>query len=289
MITEVENLSVRDPFILLSDGIYYMYGTRTATVWGPADGFDVYRSRDLKTWDGPYEIFHNNGDFWATENYWAPECIERNGKFYLIATFGHPKRKKGIQILKSDSPMGPFIPLTESPITPENWNSIDGTVYIDLDSTPYLVFSHSLPEEPRGAIAAAPLSDDLTHLTSEPFNLFFAKDAPWARPIPFAKAEFGLDGDVYFSDGPYLVRDEGELCMIWSSWSENGYAIGKSVSVNGKIDGKWIHSVKPLFSGNGGHGMIFKDKDKSLKIALHSPNETPSERLLVMPFADRVG
>ena len=34
-------------------------------------------------------------------------------------------------------------------------------------------------------------------------QLFSAAEAPWARPIPFAKAEFDMGGDVYFTDGPY--------------------------------------------------------------------------------------
>ena len=66
-----EEINIRDPFVLTRNGQYYLYGTRGATCWGPADGFDVYVSRDLENWDGPFECFHNDGTFWADRNYWA--------------------------------------------------------------------------------------------------------------------------------------------------------------------------------------------------------------------------
>ena len=43
-----EKVNIRDPYILLHEGIYYLYGTRSATCWGEADGFDCYKSEDLE-------------------------------------------------------------------------------------------------------------------------------------------------------------------------------------------------------------------------------------------------
>ena len=40
------DIHIRDPFILVEDGKYYLYGTRGKTCWGPATGFDVYVSDD---------------------------------------------------------------------------------------------------------------------------------------------------------------------------------------------------------------------------------------------------
>ena len=30
----LQNINIRDPFILLHDGTYYLYGTRARTAWG---------------------------------------------------------------------------------------------------------------------------------------------------------------------------------------------------------------------------------------------------------------
>ena len=102
------DINIRDPYVLLHDGHYYLYGTRSATCWGPAEGFDCYTSDDLENWDGRFEIFKRSDDFFATQNFWAPECYAYNGSFYLVTTLGNESIKKGIYVLKSDSPKGSF-------------------------------------------------------------------------------------------------------------------------------------------------------------------------------------
>lgn len=282
---KLNEIGIRDPYILLHENKYYMYGTRNTTAWGDADGFDVYVSEDLHNWEGPIEIFHNGGTFWATQNYWAPECIFYNNKFYLLATFGSPDCKKGVQILVSNSPTGAFVPITEKPITPQTWNALDGTFYMDEQETPWLLFSHSLPEETKGAVCAMKLSKDLKEGIEEPIVLFYADQAAWAKPIPFAKEEFGLDGKVYLSDGPYVFKDEsGKLAMIWSGWGNHGYSVGIADSQNNRIEGPWIQREKAIYDQNGGHGMIFKTKEGKLKLALHSPNDSLKERAVFLDF-----
>ena len=72
-------INIRDPYILYTKGKYYLYGTRSATCWGVADGFDCYISEEFETWDGPFEIFHRPQRFFANRFYWAPECYEYEG------------------------------------------------------------------------------------------------------------------------------------------------------------------------------------------------------------------
>ena len=102
---KITDINIRDPFILLHDNKYYLYGTRSATCWGPADGFDCYISSDREEWEGPVEIFHRPEGFFADAFYWAPECYEYNGKFYLVSTLGtlDNSRKKGTYILRADT------------------------------------------------------------------------------------------------------------------------------------------------------------------------------------------
>lgn len=51
---KTNEINIRDPFVLLENGTYYLYGTRGATCWGPATGFDVYTGTDLENWEGPF-------------------------------------------------------------------------------------------------------------------------------------------------------------------------------------------------------------------------------------------
>ena len=37
---KTNEINIRDPFILLHEDRYTLYGTRSETCWGPAEGFD---------------------------------------------------------------------------------------------------------------------------------------------------------------------------------------------------------------------------------------------------------
>ncbi|MDO5336195.1 MAG: glycoside hydrolase family 43 protein [Eubacteriales bacterium] len=274
---KTNEVNIRDPYVLLHEDKYYLYGTRSATCWGEADGFDCYVSENLEDWEGPTEIFHRPEGFFADREYWAPECIFYAGAFYLITTFGGENRKKGIYVLRSECPTGPFELYSER-LTPEDWVCIDGTVYLEGD-TPILFFSHSFEDTPDGDMCMIPLSKDLKRANGEAVVLFSAGEAEWAKPVPFAKAEFGMDGDVYFTDGPCVNKlEDGRLYMTWSSWGDCGYAVGVAVSESGLAKGPWKQMNPPIFPVNGGHGMVFRDKGGTLRFTLHFPNDKYMER-----------
>ena len=74
--------------------------------------------------------------------------------------------------------------------------------------------------------------------------------------------------------------DDGVLSMIWSNFSEKGYVVAVASSDNGLIEGKWSHrdhllyekDMRPDFTTDGGHAMIFIDNQGKLRLALHGPN-----------------
>ena len=282
------DINIRDPYVLVSGGKYYLYGTRSATCWGPADGFDCYVSADLEEWEGPIEIFHRPEGFWADRFYWAPECYERDGKFWLITTLGGEGRKKAVYSLAADAPTGPFSYVGR--LTPEDWSSIDGTLYFAADGAPWLIFSHSFEDDGCQDMCAVELLPDLTGPAGAPITLFQVSDAPWAVPVPFAKAEFGLDGDIYFSDGPCAIPLEtGALAILWSGWGNHGYAVGVAVSDGGAITGPWRQEPVPIVPGGAGHGMAFTAPDGTRYYALHAPNDKYMERPVFRKLTEREG
>lgn len=267
-----EEINIRDPFVLVHDGTYFLYGTRGATCWGEATGFDVYYGTDLKEWKGPVSCFENDGTFWATRNYWAPEVHVWQGKFYMFASFKSDERRRGTAILRSDSPMGPFMPWSDGPLTPPEWECLDGTFFVD-EQKPYMVFCHEWVQAGDGEIWAMPLSGDLKRREGEMRLLFRASWADWAKEISHSS---GMKG--YVTDGPFLWRDkEKRLLCLWSSFSESGYTQGLAVSDNGRITGNFTQ-LEPLFVGNGGHGMLFQDKAGKTWLTLHAPNTHLEER-----------
>ena len=278
------DINIRDPFVLLHDGRYYLYGTRGATCWGEADGFDVYVSSDLQEWEGPHECFHNDGSFWADRNYWAPEVHLWRGGFYMLASFKNEHVCRGTAILKADSPMGPFVPHSHGCVTPAHWECLDGTFYVSRAGKPYMVFCHEWVQAGNGEICAVALTPDLRGAEGEPKRLFCASQAAWSRSVRHSS---GMQG--YVTDGPFLWRTQtGELLCLWAGFSESGYTQGVAISDNGDIDGCFTQ-MDPVFVKDGGHGMVFRDLKGQLWLTLHSPNEHLLERPHFYPMMEKSG
>ncbi len=274
-----QEINIRDPFVLLDGGTYYLYGTRGATCWGKATGFDVYTGSDLSQWDGPFPCFENDGSFWADRNYWAPEVHIREDKYYMFASFKSETRRRGTAILRADSPLGPFLPWSDGPVTPAEWECLDGTYYADEEGKPWMAFCHEWLQAGDGEIWAMRLSEDLRKAAGEPRLLFRASEAEWAVEMRHSSGKTG-----FVTDGPFFWRtDDGKLLCLWSSFSAEGYTQAVAVSDTGRIDSHFSQR-KPLFMKNGGHGMLFKTKENQTMLALHQPNEHLKEHPVFLPL-----
>lgn len=264
------NLRVRDPYVLVYDGKYYMYGTCLSR----GKGYGCSVSENLEDWSNPIQVYTPAEGSDEIADFWAPECHYYNGGFYLFATYrSQESGKRGTAIYKSSSPLGPFEMITDGHITPKEIDCIDGTLFIDDDGQPWMVYVNEWTSSPDevGEMAAAKLSNDLTHFISEPIVLFRARKHIWTT------------GSV--TDGPCLYKTEnGRLIMLWSNLAKSGgYAVGMAVSDNGKIDGNWIHYPDAFYKkGNeyeldGGHPMLFETLDGQLMMSIHSPNSYSEE------------
>jgi beta-xylosidase len=257
------DINLRDPFILPVDGKYYMYGTRGSTTFGYATGFDVFVSEDLETWSEGHSVFEASPAFWADRNFWAPEVHAYRGKYYMFASFKAENACRGTQILSADTPMGPFVPLTDGPVTPRNWECLDGTLYVSPDGKPYMIFCHEWTQVKDGEMCAMELTPDLKAAAGEPRLLFRASEPHWSN-----KGQ-----EAFVTDGPFLYRmQDGRLLMLWSSFSGTDYVEAIAVSDNGDITGNWTHLPELLFEKNGGHGMIFCTFAGELRFIMHAPN-----------------
>jgi len=72
------------------------------------------------------------------------------------------------------------------------------------------------------------------------------------------------------------------LLCLWSSFSEDGYTQGLAESDNGEITGHF-NQLAPLFRENGGHGMLFRNKEGETVLTLHRPNRHPEEHPVFIP------
>ncbi len=284
----VSDIQIRDPFVFMENGVYYLFGSTDRDIW-KADGvgFDVYRSAgDLDNWEGPFEAFRPGADFWADRNFWAPEVYAYNGAYYLFATFKKDGLCRGTAVLRADSVMGPYAPWSDGPLTPPDWECLDGTLYVDEAGQPFMAFCHEWTQVGDGQICLMPLTPDLKAPAGEPALLFRSHDAPWSVALPSPPRAPGS----YVTDGPNFYRAKnGALLMLWSAMGQHGYCIGVATSSSGRVQGPWTQSDTPLFDQDGGHGMLFTDRDGILRLAIHRPNKTPNERAVFLPVDETDG
>ncbi len=272
---------LRDPFVLLEDGVYYAYGTG----WKLFKNESGKLSGSWKKTDIEVTLAHPDTD---GGSHWAPEVHKYNGAYYMFTTYYNSKTShRGCIILRADNPEGPFAEITDGHITPASWDCIDGTFYVDPDGQPWMVFVHEWTsmKDGVGSFAAAKLSDDLTHFISEPIELFKANEPKWAKS--------GVTDGCFM----YTTKD-GELLMIWSNFDAFGYSVAVARSSDGRLDGEWTHENELLYSkcltnkDDGGHGMIFTDTDGQMYLCFHSPNterEDQKERPVFLAVEEKDG
>lgn len=285
---KIDEIALRDPYIYpdRKTDTYYLYcGTRNKQDRPLGrNGLKMYKSKDLKTWIGPYMVYEEKGSKWADPKHWiwAPEMHEYKGKYYMFATFtnddaqlpiqihGRPVlHRRGTAVLVADTPEGPFMPISSDTHTPSDWMSLDGTLYVE-NGIPYMVFCHEWTQTKDGTMEYVPLTGDLSGTDGTPVTMFKATDAPWVASLDTYKNK-PVEG--YITDGCFLHRNSnGKLIMLWSSFGKKGYAVTTAVSESGSIFGPWKHRDTPVYDEHGGHAMLFNTFDGRMIMTLHYPN-----------------
>lgn len=136
--------------------------------WFCMEDYHVFASTNLTSWEDLGVILHQENVNWVdTSKYamWAPDCIERNGKyyFYFPAISKDKSIDRSIGVAISNKPSGPYIPEKE-PI--KNISGIDPNVFIDKDGQPYLYWSKS--DQKHGNIFVSKLKKNMLELATEP-------------------------------------------------------------------------------------------------------------------------
>lgn len=285
-----EDIRIRDPFIVLEDGVYYMYATTGKTT------YSYYYSRDLDNWEMGGVAFEIPEDFWAYKDVWAGEVHKYKGKFYLFVSLLGKNGLRGTQICVSDSPRGPFLPLVDRAVTPLEQSCIDGTLYVH-EGKPYIFYSHDWPDnyvEEKGALVGeiwgAELTDDLCAIKGEPWLVFGSDESPISKATPHRIMHEGKEYLRYGSDAPWIQKlSDGALLLTWSPYLQNNYVVLPVISRSGDIKGPWEHLPEPLFDRDGGHAMFFRDAVGRNIMCLHAPEKNMLERAHLFEVTEKDG
>ncbi len=268
----LDSITLSDPFILADakTNMYYMTGT----------GGMLWKSKDLKFWDGPYGVAVTDSTSWMGPRpmIWAAEIHPYKNKYYYFATFtnratkipngsGGTTERRASHVLISNQPDGPFVPMRDSTYLPADKSTLDATLWIDKDSKPYMVYCWEWLQNDNGTIEKIALKPDLSGTIGKGKIMFRASESPWSRE----KDKNGNDRPNKVTDGPYLfTTGTGRLGIIWTSWVYDVYTQGVAYSQSGTLDGPWVQEKEPITPPDYGHGMLFKTLDGKLLMSIHS-------------------
>lgn len=162
--------------------------------WFNMEDYHVFSSENLTDWTDHGVIVTQNNVPWVrpgSYSMWAPDCIERNGKFYFYFPSIPKDTSEGrgfrIGVAVADNPAGPFVP---QPEPMKGVRGIDPNVFIDKDGQAYLYWS-------QGAIYGAKLKENMLELASE------------------VKTLEGLPTDKGLKEGPYVFERNGKYYMTY--------------------------------------------------------------------------
>jgi len=232
-----------DPAPLVYNDTVYLY---TSHDEDDAEGFKMfnwllYSSTDMVNWTDhgivagvrePHKTFK-----WADGfNAWAPQCIFRNGMFYLYCPLvrnGH----MDIGVAVSDSPTGPFTDAIGRPLihNPDSGDDIDPSVMIDDDGQAYLYWGHQ-------RIFYVRLNQDMISYSG---NI-----------VEFPRPKL-------FEEGPWIYKRNGWYYLAFASYccpEGIGYAMSDSPI------GPWTtkgYIMKPNNASSGNHPGIIDYKGQS--------------------------
>jgi beta-xylosidase len=222
MICHAENPIIQtkftaDPAPMVYSNTVYLY---TSHDEDDAFGFSMfnwmcYSTTDMANWTDhgiiggvkePYKTFK-----WADgNNAWAPQCIERKGKFYLYCPFPY-RGQMAIGVAVADNPFGPFVDPIGKPLVS---GSYDPTVFIDDDGQAYLYWGGN------GPCFYVKLNEDMISVSGD---------------IQVASIDFtGTPPEASYTEGPWLWKENKHYYLCWASrCCPEGIGYGMSDSPTG--------------------------------------------------------
>ena len=198
-------------YVFPSHDIHCEEGQGRGPTWFCMEDYHVFSSTNLTDWTDHGMIVSQNDVPWTNKNaysMWAPDCIERNGKYYfyyptIIQDTTKYWRGFGIGVAIADQPEGPYS-IEPEPI--DKVRGIDPNVFIDDDGQAYLYWS-------AGHIYGAKLNENMLELDSDPIIL---------TELP------ALDKGL--KEGPYMIKRNGIYYLTYPHVEEKTerleYAIG---------------------------------------------------------------
>lgn len=199
-----------DPVVLWHEGLYYAYCTHSPDHPNMVHGIRLHVSNDLVHWSDRGYVLKRK-DSWGDSRFWAPDVVERGGKFYLY--YAADTR---ICVATAESPLGPFRQQVQRPLTPDSLR-IDAHVFKDTDGQYYIYYV----DFNRGnEIWGGRLKNDMITVEADSLKKMIVPDQDWERHR----------GNIV--EGPEVLKRKGVYYLTYSGshFESPEYAVGYATS-----------------------------------------------------------
>ena len=245
---------IGDPFVVPWEGGYHVFAT------GAQIGFFHWASPDLISFERDKALKKAK---WVMGDYWAPEVWPWQGRWAMLFT-GRWKQNHSLRvgIAFSDNPEGPYEDPLGEPLFDFGYAAIDGTLVVDDDGAPYLIYSRDCSENVvegrhESHLCGVRLAEDLMSVVGEPVPLT-APDAEWET----------ASGDYRWNEGPAVLKHDGRYYLFYSAnyFASKEYGLGVAVAdaplgpyvkqANNPIL-RWVEEDGEVLVSGPGHNAFF--------------------------------
>lgn len=223
-------LYTADPSARVFGDRLYVYPShdRDEARWWDMQDWHVFSTNDLKHWIDHGTALSLDDLPWATKYAWAPDCIEKDGKYY----FYFPTDSSKIGVAVSETPYGPFTdPLGKPLLTKQtpgvkaNRDFIDPALFVDDDGAAYLFVGQNY-------VNAIKLNDDM---------------------ISFDGTVTVIEGADHFFEAPWVHKYNGKYYLSYSGKGKILYAMADNVLGPYEYKGMILDKVN---SGTNHHSIV---------------------------------
>ena len=169
----------------------------------------VYSTADMVNWQDHGSPLAIEDFSWGDDRAWAPQCIERNGKFYLYVPL-HSKLSgtMAIGVAVSKSPTGPFVDPIGKPLADGSWDYIDPTVFIDDDGQAWLFWGN--PQ-----IYYARLNPDMISFADGVHKLTMDEEGFGSPQMKERKRDVKYRDS--YTEGPWIFKRNGKYYLLYAA------------------------------------------------------------------------
>ena len=220
----------------------------------------LFSTTDMVNWTDHGKVFSMDQISWASKWAWAPDCVERNGKYY----FYYPVERTKMGVAVGDHPTGPFAdplgkPMIDNAVEPfAGKEPIDPGILIDDDGQAYMYFGC---REAR----VTKLKENMIERDGDLHEVKIfdkaGKRCLWVereKGSPNVVANHG--GEGAYGEGPFPFKKDGIYYLVYANgWCTDGamvYATADNPMGPFTYQGKVLESVSSFTT----HGSLVEYK-----------------------------